>query len=123
MQSAGGRGRLQRITKYTLESRTYSGAWDTRNGYRVTWKDVLSGSLPPRDKRPSECLNLHFLDAYSHEPLDREILYPDALPRPEEVLACRDVLERLAKDHELVELIDECWQIGYKAGCPLFDEL
>jgi hypothetical protein len=30
---------------------------------------VLNGSVPPKDKRPSECLNLHFLDEYPHAEL------------------------------------------------------
>jgi hypothetical protein len=54
--------------------------------------------LPQRDGKPSECLRLnpYFFD--------------------------RDALERLAINHALAELIDQCWQIGYEAGRSLSNE-
>jgi hypothetical protein len=95
-----------------------AGAVDTKDRRAFTWKRALIGSLPARHKKPSECLKPHFLDQYI-EPLHDEKY---ELPRHEEVIANREALEQLANNRDLVELIDQCWEIGYKAGCPLADD-
>jgi hypothetical protein len=75
-----------------------------------SWENVLVGQFPDHDKKPSQCLKPHFLDQYQHEP---PLV---GFPRPEDVAANRDGLEQLARNRELVDLIDECWEIGYRAG-------
>jgi hypothetical protein len=75
-----------------------------------SWDNVLIGKFPDRDKKPSQCLNPHFLDQYQHEP---PFMWS---PRPEDVAAHRDGLEQIARNRELIDLIDECWKIGYRAG-------
>jgi hypothetical protein len=86
---------------------------ETRERRNLTWKDVLTDSIPPRDKKPSDCLNPHCLDRYPRERMHHEALHPFILG------SHRVELERLANNHALVELIDQCWQIGYEAGCSL----
>jgi hypothetical protein len=88
----------------------------------LTWKDVLMGSIPLRDKKPSDCLNPNFLDQYPHEPLESDETWYQIFPRPEKLVAHREALDRLADDHALLQLIDQCWQIGYEAGCSPSDE-
>jgi hypothetical protein len=69
-----------------------------------------------RDKKPSDCLNPRCLDRHLREPIHHEALHPFILG------SHRAALERLASNHALLELIDQCWQIGYKAGCSPCDE-
>jgi hypothetical protein len=79
-----------------------------------SWKHALAGQLfRTRDRKPSDCLNPRLLDQYPREPLMDETW---GLPGPEETIASRAALERLAKNRKLLGLIDECWQIGYEAG-------
>jgi hypothetical protein len=92
-----------------------SGAWETRDRPTVTWKDELTGSIPQWDKRPSDCLNPHFLDKYPYEPLEQPP-YRWNVARPEEVVANREALDRLANNDAMLQLIDQIWQIGYDAG-------
>jgi hypothetical protein len=99
-----------------------SGHEETRVRPDLTWKDVLMGSIPLRDKKPSNCLNPNFLDQYPHEPLESDGTWYQILPRPEEAVAHREALDRLADDHALLQVIDQCWQIGYEAGRSLSDE-
>ena len=96
----------------------YSGRWETRERREVRWRDVLTGPYPQWDKKPSECLTPNFLDQYPREPLEHETWYRLGFLRPEEVIANRDALLQLANDHALLELIDQCWQMGYEAGSP-----
>jgi hypothetical protein len=99
-----------------------SGAWETRERRKHTWKDVLFGSCPLWDKKPSDCLNPHLLDQYPHEPLEHETWYTFSFSRPEEVVANREALGRLANNNALLEVIDQCWRIGYQSGCLLSDD-
>jgi hypothetical protein len=94
-----------------------------------TWTNAFVGRFPPRYKKPSECLNQRCLRQCVSEPFQHPVIYP--LGR-EEVAANRAVLEQMANNPELlkqiadnrrlVELMDECWQIGYEAGCKDYQE-
>ena len=93
-----------------------SAAAETRERRNVTWKDVLTDSIPPPDKKPSDCLNQRCLERCLRGRMHHEALHPCISG------SHRAALERLSNNPSLVSLIDQCWQIGYEAGCSPSDE-